>query len=249
MRVRVLVSTVATLFAVTLAASTALAATLTIDWLQMPPTPSGGSVPNGSIFNVPGIGPVTVTYSMGANVSDSRSLILPPAGSVAYGGDTYQWSNWEYFGTILNTGPDPIVPVTSTVTYTFPFQLSPGVVYVGTVGIGATTSFGGGVSTITVNQNGTFFGDFNIDASFGASAFTGNPGQFYVRNSVTGPGGQNPHWNSQLAVVRVDDYVSSVTIIHDTLRGDGIGANVGFIHDYQTAATSPSWGRIKQLYK
>jgi hypothetical protein len=229
----------------------ARAATYSITWLDMSPVVIGTSVPSGSIFNVPGIGNVLVTTSIGASVTDSRAqnpdFIV---GSVVNGPDTYQWNNYEYFGTILTTGPDPLVPVQSTVTYTFPGTLPAGTVYVGTIGLGQTTSFGGGASVITVNQNGTFLGDFigSPPANFGASQFTGGAGTFNVRNSQTGAGGVDPHWNSQLGVVRIDDPVSSVTVIHDGIRGDGIGANIGF----DVAAVpvgSTSWGRIKSLYR
>lgn len=252
MRLPRLVSTALALFAVAVLVTprAAQAATYTIDWLTQSPPAVGSAIPNGSVYNVAGIGPVTVTHSIGASVSDSRSQNpLYTAGSVLYSGDTYQWSNFEYFGTILTTGPDPLVPVVSTVTYTFPYALAPGSVYVGTIGLGATTSFGGGASTMTVNQNGTFLGDFNGYAGFGASQFTGGVGTFTVQNSVTGAGGQDPHWNSQLAVVRIEDTVSSLTIIHSGLRGDGIGANVGFVRDFATGASGDSWGRIKSLYR
>lgn len=232
-----------------LTSGVASAAIFNINWLQMPPTPFNSSVPNASVFLAPGIGNVTVTYSMGALVSDSRAQSPTfTVGAVNYGGNTYQWGNYEYFGTILTAGPDPIVPVVSTVTYTFPALLSPGTVYVGALGLGATTSFGGGASTMTVNQNGTFLGDFNGGA-FGPTLYTGGVGTFSMQNSLTAPGGQDPHWNTQLGVVRIDDAVSSITIIHSGLRGDGIGAQVGFVPDYATPAAPSSWGRIKKLYR
>jgi len=250
MRLRELFSTVATLLvAGTLVSQSASAATYTIDWLTQSPPAIGASIPNGSVYTVAGIGNVTVTYSIGALVSDSRSSSPSFIVGSVTPGDTYQWSDYEYFGTILTAGPDPIVPVLSTVTYTFPATLSPGTVYVGTIGLGATTSFGGGTSTMTVNQNGTYLGDFAGSGGFGLSQFTPGAGTFQVQNSVTGAGGQDPHWNTQLAVVRIDDYVSSITIEHRGLRGDGIGANVGFIPDYATKSAGTSWGRIKSLYK
>lgn len=227
----------------------ATAATYTIDWLTQAPPAVGASIPNGSVYFVAGIGNVTVTHTIGALVNDSRSVSPSFVVGSVTPGDTYQWSDFEYFGTILTAGPDPIVPVLSKVTYTFPSTLPAGTVYVGTIGLGATTSFGGGTSTMTVNQNGTFLGDFAGSGGFGPSQFTPGAGTFQVQNSVTGPGGQDPHWNTQLAVVRIEDSVSSITIEHRGLRGDGIGANVGFVRDYATKATDSSWGRIKKLYR
>ena len=227
----------------------ATAAVVNINWLQMPPTPFGSSVPNASVFFAPGIGNVTVTHSIGALVHHQRGQSPTfTVGSVNFGPNTYQWSNFEYFGTILTAGPDPLAPVVSTVTYTFPALLSPRTVYLGTIRLGSTTSFGGGSSVITVNQNGTFFGDFNGGA-YGPSLFTGGAGTFNVRNSLSAPGGIDPHWNSQLGVVRIDDPVSSLTIIHSGIRGDGIGAHVGFVPDLATAAPTTTWGRLKKLYR
>ncbi len=234
----------------TLCATTAGAATINIAWLDMSPTAITTPVPNASVFVVAGVGNVTVTKSIGANVSDTRSTSPSfTIGSVVSGPNTYQWTNYEYFGTILNSGPDPIVPIVSTVTYTFPATLSAGTVYVGTIGLGATTSFGGGASTMTVNQNGTFLGDFAGAGGFGPSLFTPGAGTFTVQNSMTAPGGVNPHWNSQLAIVRIDDPVSSITIVHSGIRGDGIGANIGFVPDGITSLGKSTWGRIKSLYR
>jgi hypothetical protein len=246
------ISTAALVMTVCLAAwsSIAGAAIKTIDWLNMPPTPFGGSVPSGSVFVVAGIGNVTLTYTMGANVSDGRGAgnsFL--AGSVVSGPDTYQWTDFESFTTILNSGPDPIVPVMSTITYTFTSQLTAGTVYIGALGLGATTSFGGGASTTTVNQNGTFLGDYAGSGGFGATQYTGGAGTFQMQNSVTAPGGLDPNWNTQLGVVRIDDPVTSITVFQNGIRGDGIGVNIGFIPDETVPTHTSTWGRMKTLYR
>ena len=221
-----------------------------ITWLDMSPTVSGASVPNGSIFFVPGIGNVTVTYSIPATISDSRMVYAPYAGgSVVVGPDTYSWTNFEYFGTILNSGPDPLVPIGCTITYTFQSQLPAGSVFVGTFGLGATTSFGGGASITTVNQNGTFFGDYDGPDPLGPTLFTGGAGTFSAQNSLTAPGGQNPHWNTELGVVRIDDAVTSITVNQSQIRGDGIGANIGFRPELVTRTSDTTWGRLKHLYR
>ena len=198
-----------------------------IRWLNMSPTPLGSPVPNGSVINVPGIGNVTVTYSVPSHWVHARSK--PAAfvtGSVLSGQDLYDWSNYEYFSTIFT--PGGLGPESATITYTFPRVLPAGSVFVGALGLGATTSFGGGTSTTTVNQNGTFLGDHIVDPTFGASFFIDGTGTFTLQNSVTGAGGANPHWNTQLGVVRIDDAVSSITVHQSQLRGDGIGVNIGF---------------------
>ena len=55
-----------------LAVSTASASLYNIDWLNMAPTPFGSSVPNNSVFFLPNVGNVTVTYSLPNGFSDAR---------------------------------------------------------------------------------------------------------------------------------------------------------------------------------
>lgn len=54
---------------------------------------------------------------------------------------------------------------------------------------------------------------------------------------VTGAGGVDPHWNTPLGVVRIDDPVSSLTVIFNQLRGDGVGVNIGGFDSHATSAT------------
>ena len=224
------------------------AATYPISWLDMSPTAIGAPVPNGSVINVAGIGNVTVTYSVPSHWTHSRAQIAAfTTGSVVAGPDTYQWNNYEYFSTIFTTGE--LGPETCTITYIFPATLAAGTVFVGTIGLGATTSFGGGISSTTVNQNGTFLGDFIGDPTAGASLFIGGAGTFTVQNSVTGAGGINPWWNTHLGVIRIDDAVASLTIHQSALRGDGIGATIGFFAEGTVGTESASWGNIKSLFR
>jgi len=227
------------------------AATIPIDWLDMPPTPFGSSVPNNSVFNLPGVGPVTVTYSIPATFTDARNFNgCLQNGSLTFGPDTYNWVNHELFATVLNTGPDPLVPVQWTITYTFPSTLSAGTVFVGIAGLGATTSFGGGASTATVNQNGTFLGDWSGGCGpWGPTQYTGGVGTFQMQNSLTAPGGVDPHWNTPLGVVQINDAVSSVTLIFNQLRGDGVGGNIGYFDPHITPTAPSTWGRLKTIYR
>jgi hypothetical protein len=225
------------------------ASAVTIDWLNMPPTPFGSSVPSGSVFFVPGIGNVTVTYSIPSTFTDSRL-----GGGVLQSGNllsgAYSWTNYESFANILNTGPDPLVPVQWTITYTFPSTLPVGSVFVGVAGLGATTSFGGGATTATVNQNGAFLGDWTGGGGpWGPTLFTPGTGVFQMMNSLTAPGGQDPNWNTPLGVVLITDPVSSVTVIFSAIRGDGVGVNIGFDKSHLTPAKAANWGRLKALYK
>ena len=233
------------------AAGTAGAANIPITWLSYSPTAINSTIPNNSVYFVPGIGNVTVTYSFPANFSTLRAqLPSSVSGSVTSGGNTYSWTNYEYFGTIFTTGA--LGPVGGTITYTFTSQLAAGSLYVGTIGLGATSNDGTGASgqsSTVVNQNGTFLGDFNGGDGFGASAFTGGVGTFTVKNSTIGAGGADPWWNTQLGVTRINDPVTSITINQNELRGDGIGVNIGFTPDLATPTQSTSWGRLKNLYR
>lgn len=208
------------------AASGADAAIFSLNWLQMAPTPIGSSVPNNSVFNLPGVGNVTVSYSIPASYNHARfqSPIFSP-GSVTSGPDTYNWSAHEAFSA---TSFGPQVPLASSwdITYTFTSTLAPGTIVLGVQGLGATTSFGGGASTATVLQNGLFLGDHISGQPYGATQFSSGPGVFSMQNSVTGIGGQNPHWNTELGLVKIMDPISSLTVRFSQLSGDGVGVNI-----------------------
>lgn len=207
----------------------ARATTDTIRWLKMAPTPFGSTVPNGSVFNVPGVGNVTVTYSLPAVMTSTRqSGGILANGNVTNGGNTYSWASHEQFSTIFTVGPDPLVPLPWTITYTFQNKIPCGALYLGVAGLGKTQSFGGGKSTASVNQSGTFLGDWNGGGTFGPTLFAGGSGSFSMENSLSGPGGLDPWWNTPLGVVRIDDDVTSLTVNCSQIRGDGIGVNIEF---------------------
>lgn len=211
-------------------ATTAHAANYSINWLSFAPTPVGSSVPNNSSYFVPGVGNVGVSYNISGDFVHVRQQHpFHQNGNVSLGPDNWSWGNQEQFAATLLTGPDPLVPVSWDVTFTFPSTLAAGSVFVGVSGLGQTTSSGGGATVATVTQNGTFLGDWNGGGNWGPTQFTGGPGIFSMQNSLTGAGGADPHWNTPLGVVRIDDAVSSITVRFSHIRGDGAGANVGFI--------------------
>jgi|TARA_R110000782_G_scaffold12913_5_gene38262 hypothetical protein len=218
----------AVVFAAT--AGSASAAVYGINWLDMTPTVNGQPVPNNSNFFLAGVGNVNVTYNISGVFSHARLINPSMQGqNIVNGPDTYQWGNHELFAATLLDGPDPLVPVAWDITYTFQNAVAAGSLYVGVAGLGQTTSFGGGATVATVNQNGTFLGDFIGSNNWGATQFTPGAGTFSMQNSVTGAGGIDPHWNSGLGLVRIDDTVSSLTVHFSHIRGDGAGVNIGYV--------------------
>jgi hypothetical protein len=202
------------------------ASAVTIDWLSMAPTPFNTSVPNNSVYNLPGVGNVTITYSIpNALVNTRGQNPLMQNGSVG----VYSWTAHEQFGVTSYAPNPPFVAAPWSVTYTFPGTVTAGTLYVGVGGLGRTSSSGGGMSTATVNQNGAFLGDWTGGGNYGATQFIGGAGTFTMMNSVTGLGGADPWWNSALGVVQILDPVSSLTFIVNQLPGDGLGVNIGHV--------------------
>src|SRR5690349_16787724 len=134
---------------VTVAGATGARSAVTVTWLDMSSAASFGSpVPNNSVFTVPGIGTVTMSYSIPANFTHVRQS--GGAGFTSGSIGATSWSNYEDYSTIFTDGPDPLVPLAFTITYTFSSTLPPGSVYFGSIGLGQTSSFGGGASVYTV---------------------------------------------------------------------------------------------------
>jgi len=231
---------------ITIVGATNATSATTITWLTMAPTAIGAAPPNNSVCFVPGIGNVTVTYSIPANFTIARQA---GAGFTVGSIGTTNWSNFEDFSTIFTDGPDPLVPLTWSITYTFPTTLGANTVFIGSIGLGQTSSFGGGASIYTVNHNGAFLGDYTDGGPWGPTQFTSSAGTFSVQNSVTGSGGLNHWWNTPLGVVRILDPVNSVTVNCSQIRGDGIAVGIGFDIQLATPTNSTTWGRLKRLYR
>ena len=207
------------------------ASAVTIDWLNQAPTPFGSSVPNNSVFNLPGVSNVTVTYVVPAGLVDGRGQnLLLQNGNVP----GYNWAAHEHFGVTSYAPNPPFVTTQWRITYTFSGVVAANTLFVGVSGLGRTDSFGGGISTATVNQNGLFLGDWTGGGNYGATQFIGGAGTFTMQNSVSGLGGADPWWNTALGVVQIQDSVSSLTIILDQLPGDGVGVNIGAVPEPAT---------------
>jgi hypothetical protein len=209
-----------------LCGTTLPAAAVPLNWMNMAPTPFGTSVPNNSVYTLPGIGNVTVSYAFTGTFADSRfqnPLLLN--GNVS--ANAYTWGNQELFAAtnLGQTGQ----PSNWRITYTFTSLLPGGSIYLGVSGLGRTTNNGGMMTVASVNQNGTYLGDWSGGGNYGLTQFTGGPGVFSLNNSVTGAGGADPWWNTSLAVIRIDDQISSLTVNFSQLEGDGLGLNIASV--------------------
>lgn len=228
------ISLTAALLAAAFAAPAALATNYGLTWLDFSPVPYGSQVPNASVYNLPGVGPVTVTYSFGGPVGHARvNNPLLTSGSVTSGPDTYSWSNHQSFG-VTPSGPNLLTAW--NITFTFPTTQAANSIYLGVVGLGRTTSFGGGMTVASSLQNGTHLGDWTGGGNYGATTFNSGFGSFSMNNSVTGAGGADPWWNTGLAVVQINDALNSLTVSFENLRGDGVGVNIAVIPTPTSAA-------------
>jgi hypothetical protein len=202
----------------------ALAAT--ISWLDYSADPS---ITSGSVYSIPGGGTVTVTHNFPA--THFQNTTSPSTGGIV----GYNWSDWEFIG-LHNPVPSATLDAWS-LTFTFSNPQSAGSLYFGAIGLGSTTNNNalGDFSNFHVLAEGTYLGEYIIDPSGGATNFSSSPGSFDMRNSVTGAGGVNPHWNTNLGVVAINQTISFLTIDGTQVHGDGIGLNIGF-----TAVPEPS---------
>lgn len=214
--------------------SSASAALYTVNWMQMTPTPFNTAPPFSGIYNLPGIGNVQMTYTPDSDFAESR-LAVPALqnGSVNFAGDTYSWGPQEVLAR-TNWGFSGLLNSSWTVTYTFPNTIPAGDLILGVTGLGRRNANpyenpADTITTLSVQQNGTHFGDWTGAQNWGPSLFTPAAGSFSMVNSMTGFGGADPWWNTGLALVRIDDAVSSLTVRIDQTSGDGMGVNIGVI--------------------
>lgn len=227
--------------ALALAATNASASTYNITWLQLAPTPFGSAPPFSSSYNLPGIGTVGVSYTPHSDFAEGRLQVPALAtGSVPYGGDTYNWTNQETLAR-TNWGFSGVLNSSWQVTYTFPSTVPAGKIILGVQGLGRRDPNPGElasdcISTAIVQQNGTYFGDFTGALNVGPTLFTPAAGTFSMTNSLTGPGGADPWWNTGLALVRIDDALNSLTVRFNQTAGDGVGVNIGVIPEPASAA-------------
>lgn len=217
-----------------LVAGVASATNYGVTWMQMAPTPFGSAPPYSGTYTLAGIGTVTMTYAPNSDFTEAR-LAVPQlaSGNVNNGPDNYAWGNQECLAR-TNWGYSGVLNTSWTVTYKFTSLVAGGQLVLGVQGLGRRNANPNEnpadcITTATVMQNGTYFGDWTGAMNVGPTQFTGGPGMFQMQNSLTGPGGQDPWWNTGLGVVRIDDSVSSLTVRFDQTAGDGVGVNIGVI--------------------
>lgn len=200
-----------------------------IQWMDLSPAGAvGGSVPSNvtTLYSLPGVaGPITITYTLSTPSPTRLQPSFLQNGNVNFGLDT--WATYEGIGTISNATPPGLVGW--DITFGFSSTVPLNTLVLGVVGLGQTTSFGGFTTTVNVLQNGLSLGDFNAGQGFGATAFTSASGSFSLQNSTNGPGGINPHWNTDLNVVQILDPVSSLTVRVNQIDGDGIQIALGSV--------------------
>jgi hypothetical protein len=201
-----------------------------INWLDMSPTAVGSSVPSSSstIYTLPGVGPVTITYNASPFLTNTRQQAsFLQTGTVGAG--AYTWSAYEGFAAI-HPGVNGQLMLAWDITYTFlAGPIAANTLFLGVSGLGQTTSFGGLTTTVDVIQNGFSLGDFNPGMGFGPTLFTNAPGSFHLENSTNGAGGSDPWWNTDLQVVQITDMVSSLTVKVNQIRGDGMQIGLGAV--------------------
>ena len=213
-----------------------MAADYIVTWMQLPPTADGGIIPNNSTFNLPGVGSVQMSYAPGASTggggfSATRYEDAPFGnGSVDYSGDTYSWGAFESLLRTHLTNPSA-PPEQWTVTYTFQGAVPAGNLALGIWGLGRTDLvYPNYITTATIAQNGTELGQFGESSSYGGNLFTQNAGSFSLQNSIPGDTSTgNPAFNSCLALVRIDDSITSLTVTFWQIGSDGTGVDIGFI--------------------
>jgi hypothetical protein len=214
-------------------ACSAHAANYTINWLSMAPTLPGNAPPFNANYTLPGVGNVQMAYTAHPDFSEARQILAPfQSQSVASGPDTYAWTNHEALAR-TNLGFSGVINSTWSVTYTFSATIPAQSLVLEFHGLGRRDPRPGenpldGTTIATVNQNGTFLGETN-PYGVGPTLFQSGAGTFNLRNALTGPGGNDPWWNTALAVVRIDDAVSSLTVTFNQTSGDGVGVNLGYI--------------------
>ncbi len=214
-------------------AASASATNYGITWMSLAPTPFGSPPPYNGNYFLPGVGAVNMTYNADPDFTEARhqNAILDN-GSTLFGGNSSSWGAWEGLAR-TNWAFSGTLKTTWTVTFTFSGNIPAGTLALGVTGLGRRDPRPGEnapdcITELTCGQNGTFLGDW-VNGFYGPTQFTGSAGSFHMQNSLTGPNGQDPWWNTYLSATRIDDTVSSITVKIAQTAGDGMGLNIGVL--------------------
>jgi len=190
---------------------------------------------------VPGVGPVTVSFSAVTGFTDAR--VMNPTvqnGSVNVGGDTFAWGPQEVLGRTYSTqGSNDPINKSWKLLYTLSNPLPAGVdVVLGVYGLGKRSPNPGeaptGLATLAqvYSPVGSYqqLGDYVTSNNWGATQISTLPGSFTLENSQIALGGIDPHWNSQVALTHFTSawVGNQLQLSFDQTLGDGIGVNIGF---------------------
>jgi uncharacterized repeat protein (TIGR03803 family) len=202
------------------------AAYTTINWLDLGSVGLNSSAANAT-FILPGYPGVVMVSFTSTSPDWVRSTYAPAQnGIISSPAGVYGWTSVDYLGAVDITG---LIDYTLTFSFSGP-PVPAGQLLLGSIGLGGHLA--DGPTTATVNQNGTFLGDWNLGAGFGPTAFTPGAGMFTLTNSLIDP--VPGYFNTEFGVTRIDNFITgSLTIAVHQVGGDGIGFTVGLI-DTQT---------------
>jgi hypothetical protein len=225
--------------------SLASAKTFKIYWLDMeydlrnPNNPVfvsiGNTVTSGSVFNLPDYGNVEITYTYTGTLNRTRGQSAAAQnGWVNPSPDWYSWKTIDWLDQV-NYAAGNSDPVQYTVTYTFTPPVPARQLVLGVAGLGRMDEYyhdNRFISKITVANNGSSLGDWNLGTCCGPTSFTGGTGSFELINSLPGNGiPGDPSFNSNLGVVRIDspDPVNDLTLDVTHIGQDGFSFTVGYL--------------------
>lgn len=209
-----------------------------ITWMDLGAYEIGGTITSGSSVDVPGYGSVQISYSPmvpPGSFGDTYTRVHQAAaqnGNVTNAGTKYSWGNVDQLAILHHDGTCGQT-ATYSVTFTFPPGIPAGQIAIGVGGLGrldqtcsprkTTVS----VTGLSSSSTPTFLGDWALGAGFAPTAPSVTGPTLTLSNSVPEPGAG--YFNTNFAVVQVNDAVSSITLNVSQIADDGIAVTIGRI--------------------
>jgi hypothetical protein len=228
------------LFVVVLvSAGSVCAATYPVNWLDLSSASlgSGNPFPFNTVYPLPGYGDVQISCTASSDFNWYRNWSSDDQnGTVGNTIDTYHWTYKDNLA-VVNYGSDQ----TYTLTYNFLNGPIPGgKLVLGVLGLGRLDYRSpGSITSVTVSQNGTWFGDWDLGPTASSTDFTGGTGSFTMTNATWETSSNwnddyRIYFNTDDSIVRIDDAVSSLTLTIHQITYDGIGVHIGIIPEPST---------------